>query len=156
MKTISVIMILLFLLTGCSRLKEVKENERTFQMIYEVPGLTKKQIHDKSAEWMAITFVSSKAVIEINNPESGKIVGNGRTYFTNVVANIPCTYTISIDSKDGRFRITFDNYIAQWGIHQERRLPLVERAFVDEVNHQFLEMAENLNKYMKESKSDNW
>jgi hypothetical protein len=147
---------MLAFLVGCARLQPVNEQEKVFQKIYYVPGLSKKQIHEKSVEWMAKTFVSSKAVIEVNNPDTGKIVGNGITHFTNAIVQIPCEYSMTIDSKDGKFRVTFDNYVALWGVNHERRLPLVEKAFVGEVNQNFMELSDSLMDYMKKTKDDNW
>lgn len=144
------------LFIGCTSLREVSKEERIVQKVYEISGLTQRQIYDKAAEWMAKTYVSSKEVIQLKDPVNGKIIGKGVTSFTNIMVSIPCEYTISIESKDGRVRVTFENFVGLWGQYHNERRPVVEEGFINEIKSNLEATAESLLNFLKETKKNNW
>jgi hypothetical protein len=70
-----------------------------------VPGVSKDQLYSRAFEWVAKTYNSARAVIQMQDKESGKLVVKGLTrisirgYEGGVV-----THTLSIYVKDGRYK----------------------------------------------------
>ena len=77
--------------------------ERSLQKVIEVPGFSQKQIYTRTLEWMTKTYVSANEVIQLKDPDHGKLIGRGITYFTNgaepFAATIPCEYIITVETK---------------------------------------------------------
>lgn len=91
--------------------------------MFEVPGQTKDQLYAKSLAWMAETFVSSKAVIEVQDKDGGKIIGNAVTTVFKVLVplavgqTVDSKYTLILEMKDGAVRFIakgFDGTIGGW------------------------------------------
>ncbi len=109
------------LFVGCAGQGNIKPDAE-LQKIVEVPGFTKQQIHQQAKIWIAENFRSAKSVIEYDNPEDGVLIGNGRTavpkmwYFSmGQGADDSTCFTMRIDSKDGKFRVTFFNIVLDIG-----------------------------------------
>lgn len=73
------------------------------------PTMKQLDLYKKSREWFVNTFVSSKAVIQLDDKAEGQIIGKGNAdysaLFTNMVEEtITCKFTVKIESKDGRYR----------------------------------------------------
>jgi hypothetical protein len=116
-----VILLACVLLVGCASAAVMRERaEYTFERVFEAPGYSKDRIFEGSRIWIAENFRSAKAVIEHENRESGTIIGNG-------VIPYPCSgfgcigqgdwkvfFTMRVDIKDQRFRLTFSNLRLSW------------------------------------------
>lgn len=113
---------LIAILSGCApgAMTPVQEADKTVSQVYEVPGFTKDQIFTATKVWIAETFRSAKAVTEYENQQEGTLIGNG-------VINYPCSgmdclaksdwrvpFTMRVDTKDGKFRLTFTNIRLAW------------------------------------------
>jgi len=83
-----------------------------FQEVYKVPKMSKQQIYDRALAWTAESFVDAKSVIQMNDRDVGKIIGRGTARFG---FGTPAEYTMIIEAKDGRYRVTFKDFIALWG-----------------------------------------
>ena len=98
-------------LAGCAGLSEAPASDLQYQKVREI-DLTKDQIFDKTQEWFALAFVDSKAVIEVANRNTGKIIGKGSTDIVEMGVITPARMTISVEAKPQRYRVTYDNYTA--------------------------------------------
>ena len=89
------------------------KEQMSHQIIFNTDK-SKDEVFDVSLEWMAKTFVSSKAVIEHKDKPSGKIIGKGYiTMITQVPGmSVPIEYhfTLSIEVKEDRYRLYFENF----------------------------------------------
>src|SRR5271169_7225778 len=107
-------MIPLFL-AGCAGLQPIADTDRTFERVVEAPSYSKEQIFDGTKIWISENFKSAKAVLEYENKNDGTIIGNG-------IINYPCSgiecmgtgdwkvpFTMRVDIKDKKFRLTFSN-----------------------------------------------
>lgn len=103
----------LVVLSGCAGLAEAPASELQYQQVREV-DLTKDQIFDKTQEWLALTFVDSKEVIEVANRDTGKVIGQGSTDIVDMMVVTPVTMTITVEAKPERYRLTFNNYTAYY------------------------------------------
>lgn len=125
MRIVAALLLALALLPGHAVAKKeppLTEEERNVVQVFEAEGYTKDQIYSASKMWIAENFKSAKAVTEYESPEEGTIVGNGNIGY-------PCTggfacsiragawrvgFTMKLESKDGRFRLTFTNVVIQY------------------------------------------
>lgn len=79
----------------------------------------KNTIYVRAHEWLAKTFVSAEAVIDMQDKEAGKLIGKSSipvTYTTvtalsgRVTASQEVRYIISIDVKEGKYRCIISNF----------------------------------------------
>jgi len=116
------VMIFVFL-TGCAGLQPIVDADRTFERIVEAPGYSKEQIFNGTKIWIAENFKSAKAVLEYENKDTGIIIGNGSISFPCSGLNCIATadwkapFTMRIDIKDQKFRLTFSNLYLSWPPH---------------------------------------
>ena len=157
MKKYIFILSALLLLTNCAGYQKIPPQEARLQRIYQLQGMTKDVIFDRTLAWMAETFVSSKNVIELKDKENGKIIGKGATFFTRdplkIVRN-PCRYTMIIDIKDNKIRITYKNLSSMvgpnaWG-------PLQYKSAIEPVKTKLRQLSDDLYYSLSRKKKDDW
>ena len=116
MKKLSLLLVLLFLFVGCARFIKAPEKERKIRKIYKV-NLSADEIYLIALEWMATNIVSNKEAIVMKDREKKKLVGRGvgeySEYF-NFFVDRPFSYTVVIEAKDKRYRVTFSNLVVQY------------------------------------------
>jgi hypothetical protein len=108
------------LLSGCAGLAPVSETDLTFDRVVDAPGFTKDQIFEASKIWIAQNFRSAKAVLEYENKQDGKIIGNGSIKYP--CSGVDCLgkgdwnalFTMQVDTKDQKFKMTFTNLRVSW------------------------------------------
>lgn len=107
------------LLTGCSTM-ELSENPlNQYQKIVEIPNTSQDQIYDGSKQWFAKNFHDSNSVIKYDNAEKGSIIGKGNMKFECLGDVVSCygasndslRFTVKVDSKDNRARVSFEDLI---------------------------------------------
>jgi len=100
---------------------QLAEINKPVEQVFEAPGHTKDEIYNAAKIWIAESFRSAKAVIEYDNKDEGTIIGNGLIPY-------PCKgafdclgkpdwkvrFTVRIDTKDDKFRLTFSNMNLTW------------------------------------------
>ncbi|WP_213604899.1 DUF4468 domain-containing protein [Pseudoxanthomonas japonensis] len=100
---------------------KLAELNQSIEQVFDTPGYDKAQIYDAAKVWIAENFRSAKAVMEYDNKEEGTLIGNGLIPY-------PCKgafdclakpdwkvrFTMRVDTKDGRFRLTFSNIGLVW------------------------------------------
>jgi hypothetical protein len=140
-------LILLLVFSACANLEQVPEAERTFESVTEAPGFTKDKIFASTKVWIAENFRSAKAVIEYESKEEGTIIGNGVIPYP--CAGVECIgkadwkvpFTMRVDVKDQRFRLTFSNLRLTWppsynatlGAQPGHDAPLTQRGDIEAV-----------------------
>lgn len=96
-----------------SELSLDKNNALTYVQVVEAPGRTKEQLYITLNYWYTNSFVSGKATIELNDKESGVIIGKG--FIEGIAAHVGGMnqYKVNLrpiiktDIKDGKIRITY-------------------------------------------------
>lgn len=112
MKKMMVVLIV-FVTAGCTPMP-VKETP-PIETVIEMPNSSKDQIYAGAKSWIAENFRSAKAVIQDDDKEAGRVIGNGRTKY-------PCSgfscfgradwtlgFTMRVDIKEQKMKITFTN-----------------------------------------------
>lgn len=120
MKKILLAGVISFAMVGCvapAAYQKVESLNEVSQVV-EVNGHTQKQIFDASKIWMAKNFKSANDVIQYSDLSTGTIVGKGSMQYPcsgamDCMANAKdlVTFTIKIDTKDNRARVSFNDLI---------------------------------------------
>jgi hypothetical protein len=108
------------------------KKELIYSEVVQSPNNSSNQIYLNINEWFAKTYNSSNNVIQLNDKESGKIIGKGgftispihqwgniktpQTFFVN--------YTLTIQIKDGKYKYEFSNITVR--VTQENALFSIE------------------------------
>jgi hypothetical protein len=146
----------LLVLSGCGAIAAVPASDLQHQGVHSI-DLSSGEIFDKSQEWLALTFVDSKAVIESANRDTGKIIGAGATSISPMtMLNIPVRFTIIIEAKEGRYRTTYTNYVAYHGTYQNQPIPVQDQISADLINQKLVELDISLLEYLQGSDKDEW
>ena len=150
-------MLFLFLL-GCAGLQPITNADRTFEIVVNAPGYSKEQIFNGTKIWIAENFNSAKAVLEYEDRVAGVLIGNG-------IIPYPCRglecigredwkvpFTMRVDIKDQKFRLTFSNLHVSWppsysrtyGAIPGNNVPIGTRNTLDAVRPRLLNLGDQL------------
>ena len=88
----------------------------TYQGVVQVPGASQLELYSRAREWFAATFGSSKVVLEMDDRESGKLIGRAYAQFEfsgGFGPTLPWAMwrTIKVEMKEGRYRYTITNFM---------------------------------------------
>ena len=169
MKLVLAITILFFAV--CAGAEPLTDADRTFERIVETPGYSKEQIFNVTKIWIAENFRSAKAVLEYENKDAGTLIGNG-------IISYPCSgleciakadwkvpFTMRVDIKDQKFRLTFSNLNLSWppsynrtyGAQPGHDAPIVNKSDLDTVRPVLLKFGDQLlASFGKEKGKSNW
>lgn len=155
---VSLLLLLVPNLADAKRPAPLTEEETTFSQVYEAPGLTKDQLFAASKMWIAQNFESADAVIEYEDKDEGTILGNGnmqypcgRGFSCMVKADWRTRFTMKVETKDGKIRLTFSNIRLTWpasyssGISTPAaNLPIRDRADLDKIKPELLKFGDQI------------
>ena len=106
MRTIAVLSIGL-LIVGCASVPPGPP-VGAYQKTIEVSA-SKDEIFIRTMKWMTKTFQSAKSVIQYQDKEAGIVTGNGKIDMNNPVTKVYMDFVLTIEIKEGKVRLTFDN-----------------------------------------------
>jgi len=90
----------------------------TFTAVVNVDSVSKDELYLRVKEWFAKTYNDSKEVIQMDDKESGKIIGKGSIeVFVHSLGLKPygyVKYVITVNVKDSRFKYEISNFIHEW------------------------------------------
>lgn len=158
MKRLLTTISIIFLFVGCSGMGKLTEEQLKIQKVYEV-NIPKDSIYELSLQWMAQNYVDSKEVMRYKNKEEGRIMGRGATYFYNLYNEAPTVYNLTIEIKENRFRVTFDEPIGYWSEHDNLKRNVERGMYWDKIKPKLKKEAEELYNYIKnrkQKKSSDW
>jgi len=96
------------LLFGCITTPSPPGNPIVIQRVVEA-DYTKDEFFRLSNEWLTKTFRSSKSVIQYQDKEEGIIIGKGFTPIRMGLVPIDAWFTIKIENKENKSRITIND-----------------------------------------------
>lgn len=89
----------------------------SYQEVVKVDStISSKELYLRARSWFAETYKSSQDVIQMDDKESGKIIGKGAIkYYSNVFVGSEGTkgfifYTITVQVKDGRYKYEITDF----------------------------------------------
>jgi hypothetical protein len=132
-RSMSVMVTVILLLPGCGRMVKVPDQERMIRQVYSV-GLNKDEIYNRALEWCAKNLSSVNDDIIVKDKEKGKIIAKGTGKYSeyfDFLVDREFSFNISIEARDGRYRVTYDNFIVYY---DERQLKSSRAEFKFEIN----------------------
>jgi hypothetical protein len=100
------------LFTGCASQQPVAQSDMMYQEVVELDGKSQTEIYNSVLQALATMFNSSKAVIQYQDKDTGKIIGKGNVDVTYTIIPVTTCFTITIETKDNKMRVTFtDLYV---------------------------------------------
>ena len=179
MKTIKTILLSTFImLSSIVFAQEFPINEKTGKISYEgvvkIDGASQSDLYVKANEWFVNAFNSANSVIQMQDKESGKIMGKGSIPVTRM--GYPAGYfyfTVKFTAREGRYK-----YVITDIYHDEKDLKSSGGAMENEkpdcssmlmlkrqwkklkiqADNQFIELSSNLANHMQDtaSEDDDW
>ncbi|MBN1498043.1 MAG: DUF4468 domain-containing protein [Spirochaetes bacterium] len=120
MKHISLLLMGIILMSGCGRMTRVPEDKRAIRKVFEV-NLPRKEIYSRALEWCAKRFSDVKEDIVVRDAEKGTIIARGvgkySEYF-DLLVDREFSYSMTVETKDTRYRVTFDNFTVYYDERQ--------------------------------------
>lgn len=95
--------------------ERASEEDKIIQAVYEAPGADKAKIMAETKKWIAENFRSAKSTIDHEDQAEGLLIVKGNIAYPcsglNCIAKGQWTipFTMRIDVKEERFRLTFTN-----------------------------------------------
>lgn len=109
----SIILTLIAFNTFGQNVEMTKDELPLYQGVVSVTGKDGKQIYGLLKEWVAKSYKSAKDVIQVDDPENGKLVLKGiDKYFIEAAMGVKvenvCYHTITLETKPDKFRFTIE------------------------------------------------
>lgn len=83
--------------------------------VVELPDKSSEEIYTQVKLWMASYYKSMEDVVQVDDQKSGIIKGRAlMTFYSKTLGKVfdyPTYYTIRIDIKDGKYRLSITDYI---------------------------------------------
>lgn len=154
--TITALGLIVALLGGCAAMMadKAKANPYTLEIINEAPELSSDEIYNAARLWIAETFVSGKEVTQLEDSEMGVVVGRGITQVEiGWLTYVDTFFKIRVDSKDGRYRLTFSDVSVDFGTAGKRPIATNENVS-DNVTEEFNSIAADFHQYITTARDD--
>lgn len=171
MKGLNVLLFLSVFSVGCASINPtgtslLSDSDRVVERIIEAPGFSQDEIYNGTKIWIAENFKSAKSVLEYENKEDGTLLGNGSILYPCVglqcisTANWKVPFTMRVDTKDQKFRLTFTNINIAWpssynsiiGVIKAHDAPVATKEELDRIRPILLEFGDQV---LAAVKSDN-
>lgn len=149
MKYIAGVFIGLAFLAGCGTIK-VPEKERMVRQVVEVQ-LPRNEIYDRALDWCAKKLVNVYDDIVVKDRDKGKIIAKGTGKYSeyfDFLVDRQFSYNLTIEVKDKRYRVTFDNFIVYYDERQIRSSPMEYRTELDKARKKLNLLMESLREYV--------
>jgi hypothetical protein len=166
MKHLTFFLLCALALSGCGRLVKVPEQERMVRNIFEVQ-LAKNDIYDRALEWCAKRLSKVNDDIVVKNREAGKIIAKGTGKYSeyfDFLVDREFSYNITIEVKDNRYRVTFDNFTIYYDERQIKSSQAEYKFEIDQMSKKLNKLMEDLRDYVsrgavqkdKQKKDEEW
>lgn len=110
---LKILLITLLPIIGFSQVP-VKDGHILYEFTDSIP-LTKAQLHLKAEQFFANEFRSSKAVLQLDDKESGELIGKGIIVLISksIIGPVGNDFrvTIKVSSREGKYRVQFYDFI---------------------------------------------
>ncbi len=88
----------------------------SFSEVVQVEGISKGELYNRAKIWFAEVYKDAKEVIQVDDKESGKIIGKGTEPFTqsfmtsSAITKGGISYIIKVFLKDGRYKYEITDF----------------------------------------------
>lgn len=150
MKLLPLVMLTIIALSGCGRLTRVPESDRMVRQVFTVQ-LSQDELFERALEWCAKKFVSINDAVVVKNKEKGKIIARGTGKYSeyfDFLVDREFSYNVTIEIKDGRYRVTFDNFIVYYDERQLKSSPATYQFEITKMRKTLDKLMEDLRDYI--------
>jgi hypothetical protein len=156
MKYAGVVLCGLIFISGCGRMTKIPQGEKMVRQVFTVE-LSKDAIYDRALEWCAKKYVSLNDAIVIKDREKGKIIGKGMGKYSeyfNFLVDRRFGYNFTIEVKEHKYRVTFDNFIVYYN-ERDIRAGAAEYEFeTNKIRNELVPLLENLRDFISRGVSE--
>jgi hypothetical protein len=156
MRYTTLILAVVLLLPGCGRLVKVSDQDQMIRQIFTVE-LHRNDIYDRSLEWCARKLASVNDDIVVKDREKGRIIGKGTGKYSeyfDFLVDRQFSYTITIDIKEGRYRVTFDNFVVYYDERQIKASKAEFKFEIGKIRKQIDKLMEELRDYVSKGTTE--
>ena len=150
MKILPFALSIMIVLPGCGRLTRVPESERSVRQVFTV-RLTQDEVYERALEWCAKKLVSINDAVVVKNRERGRIIARGTGKYSeyfDFLVDREFSYTMTIEIKEGRYRVTFDNLIVYYDERQLKSSPAAYQFEIAKMRKHLDKLMEDLRDYI--------
>jgi hypothetical protein len=97
----------------CQNELPAKDGIVLYEIIDSSITASKSQLYDRAKIWFTNAFKDSKEVIQLDDKESGTIIGKGLFRFKPGLTPYICNFSARIDCKDNRYRFQVYNILIE-------------------------------------------
>jgi hypothetical protein len=166
MKHVTLFILCAVALFGCGRLVKVPEQERMVRKVFEVQ-LSKNAIYDRALEWCAKKLSNVNDDIVVKDKENGKIIAKGTGKYSeyfDFLVDREFSYNVTIEVKDTRYRVTFDNFTIYYDERQMKSSQAEYKFEIDQMSKKLNKLMDDLRDYVsrgaiqkeKQKKDEEW
>jgi hypothetical protein len=106
---------LLATIQGLAQLPIDPETKKfTYTEVIEQSGL-QKDLYLRAREWFVHAYQNADDVIQMDEKESGRIIGKGKSSIYLSMNTRYIRHTVTIDIKDNKYRYIITNFVLDWG-----------------------------------------
>jgi len=157
MKYFAWVCIGLMAMAGCGRLVKVPEKERMVRQVVDI-RLPKNEIYDRALEWCAKKLVNVNDDIVVKDREKGKIIAKGTGKYSeyfDFLVDRQFSYNLTIEARENRYRVTFDNFIVYYDERQIRSSPMEYKFEIDKIRKKLDGLTVGLREYVSRGVAEN-
>jgi hypothetical protein len=166
MKHLPMVIVCIIALSGCGRLVKVPEQERMVRRVLEVQ-LPRNAIYDRALEWCAKKLAHVNDDIVVKDKENGKIIAKGTGKYSeyfDFLVDREFSYNVTIEVKDNRYRVTFDNFTIYYDERQMKSSQAEYKFEIDQMSKKLNKLMDDLRDYVsrgvmekeKKKKDEEW
>jgi len=153
MKRLIVLMLMSAMLWGCAspwmNRETMPEAERNMTVKYEFPGVSRDILFDRTLSWVNATVVPKGGQLMHSDRARGSMSAKVMTSYNNMDVPVESRYTMRIDFKDGRIRVTCYDFEDFWGEFRKIARPVEDAEAIKQLQKKAKETAEALHTYLK-------
>jgi hypothetical protein len=153
MKRSILLLLLSVMLWGCAspgmKWESIPEDKRATSVIYEIPGVGGDALFQRTVNWMSAAVVKKGGRIVQADKIGGSLSAKVMTTYNNMFVEVPASYTMRVDFKDGKVRVTCRDFEDYWGEYQKRARPVEDADFLRQLGKKANEKNEALFAYLK-------
>lgn len=150
---------------GQDKLLEIlplKDGIVTYSNVIEVEGANKEELFLRAKKWFAKTYKSAQDVIQLDDKESGELIGKGNSSISYYARKPTISHTISISVKDGRFRYVITDLFysdiqgEKFNIEEFPNSWFGKKKLFEAVDHEVNLIIKSIENGMKSNEEEDW
>lgn len=150
-----------------SQIFPIKDNKVIYTDVINSDSINKNELYKRGKKWFVETYKSGKDVIQIDDKESGEIIGKG--FFEATIGStnhVEIFQTISFQFKEGRYKYEIRDFYIKHNIDGNYRDDLIETysipskdyaiSFFNQINDETKLLIESFKKYIRTKPKEEW